>query len=553
VAESAPTQRDDVPDLQRAVSPATAALVSTLCFLYLAQCFWFITTQSLTYDEPVHIAQGLDAWRNHRFEKWNDHPSLARLWCTLPLLGRKNVVEVEPLGEGWIATRLEPDPESLTRYGRLMNVLLGLMLALLVWRTTRTFFSSTAANLVLALFVFSPSLIAHFSLVTTDGAATLLIFAAATLLMSWRARPSYGRTCFMAIILGLLLLAKFSTPVMFVIAVFWMLVLGPAGARINPLLWNWRKTAVAIVISMFVVWAGCFFHVSRLTIHNHQLTATFPHRPTVVFNNVRTNLELNILVPAGEYLDGFRNVVRRNRQGQRSYFMGQVSQTGGFRLYYPMAVLLKWPLIVLIVGGVGLGLCAYRRVRTSFDFWIMMSFPAVYFLVALVARFDIGERHILPVYAFFLLMAGATWQFLSKHRLATVGALVIAGLLVADVSRYAPDYLSYFNIYVRPAQSYRLLTDSNLDWGQGLIALRKYVRSHPGEPVSLAYFGSVDPRSYGLHVHVLGEAERARGTVIVSATALSGQYLKDPQSFHWVQEYSPQSLLNHSLFVFKVP
>ena len=58
-----------------------------LAALYLAQCAWFIRTQSLTYDEPVHIAEGLNAWRSGRFEQYNDHPPLARLWCTLPLIG----------------------------------------------------------------------------------------------------------------------------------------------------------------------------------------------------------------------------------------------------------------------------------------------------------------------------------------------------------------------------------------------------------------------------------------------------------------------------------
>ena len=81
-----------------------------LCGFYVAQCVWFIQSQSLTYDEPVHIAEGLDAWRNQRFEKWNDHPTLARLWCTLPLLSNRNQIEVEPVEAGWQVTHLEPNP-----------------------------------------------------------------------------------------------------------------------------------------------------------------------------------------------------------------------------------------------------------------------------------------------------------------------------------------------------------------------------------------------------------------------------------------------------------
>src|SRR5512144_3188726 len=66
---------------------------------YAAQCAWFIRTQSLTYDEPVHIAEGLDAWRYGRFEQYNDHPPMARLWCSLPLLDQKWQVEIQKLPE----------------------------------------------------------------------------------------------------------------------------------------------------------------------------------------------------------------------------------------------------------------------------------------------------------------------------------------------------------------------------------------------------------------------------------------------------------------------
>src|SRR6478609_701868 len=129
-----------------------------LMIVYAAQCAWFIRTQSLTYDEPVHIAEGQNAWRYGQFEQYNDHPPLARLWCSLPLLDRKWQVEIEKLPESFRISRISPDPESLAWRARSMNVLLGLLLALLVWRVANRLFSRTAANFALALFAFSPSL-----------------------------------------------------------------------------------------------------------------------------------------------------------------------------------------------------------------------------------------------------------------------------------------------------------------------------------------------------------------------------------------------------------
>ena len=111
-----------------------------LAVLYVAQCAWFIRTQSLTYDEPVHIAEGLNAWHNGQFEQYNDHPPLARLWCTLPLLDQKWQVDIEQLPDAFRVTRITPDPVSLAWRARAMNVLFGLLLAWLVWRPRSGYF-----------------------------------------------------------------------------------------------------------------------------------------------------------------------------------------------------------------------------------------------------------------------------------------------------------------------------------------------------------------------------------------------------------------------------
>ena len=125
-------------------------------------------------------------------------------------------------------------------------------------------------------------------------------------------------------------------------------------------------------------------------------------------------------------------------------------------------------------------------------------------------------------------------------------------LNAADALRYAPDYLAYFNIFVRPQNSWRLLTDSNLDWGQGLIALRDYQRQHADEPVQLAYFGSVDPALYGIQAEPLAGHSPAAGTVVVSPTLLSGQNLIDTDGFHWLWPYQPQRVIDRCLWLYQL-
>jgi 4-amino-4-deoxy-L-arabinose transferase-like glycosyltransferase len=550
------TRPENLQPMSSALAPAAKTkwlLPALLAVLYVAQCAWFIRTQSLTYDEPVHIAEGLNAWRYGRFEQYNDHPPLARLWCALPLLDQKWQVDIEQLPDAFRVTRIAPDPVALAWRARAMNVLLGLVLAWFLWRAADRLFSRNAANFALALFAFSPSLIAHFSIAATDGAATLFIFATAWALVRWRQKPTWTSTIGFGLLLGLLLLAKFSTAPMFVLALLWMIPLGADKVFQAPARWNWGKPAAALLLALLVVWAGYFFHVSRLTVRDGTLTATFPNWSEPIVKPVRGDRNYSLLIPAGEYIEGFRELVRHNRQGQPAFFLGQVSTHGGWKLYYPLVILLKWPTIVLGLSLTGLAIALRRKVRVPADLWIMASFPALYLALAVSARFNLGERHVLPLYPFAILFASALWDWVGHKRRVSALLILLAVLNAADALRYAPGYLSYFTPFVRPAESFRLLTDSNLDWGQGLLALRAYQRNHPGERIALSYFGSVDPQVYGIQSDFFRGDRRIPGTVIVSATNLSGQYLTEPDRYRWLLQRKPVTILDHSLYVFQVP
>jgi hypothetical protein len=530
------------------------ALPLVLLIVYVAQCAWFIRTQSFTFDEPVHIVTGLEMWRYGRIQDWNDHPPLQRLLCTLPLIGQKWQVDVKGHFPEFTALGFHPGPQQMADRGRAVSVVLGIILALLLWTTTRRFFSEDAANLALALFAFSPALIAHYALITTDGIGVLMIFAVAVQLLRWRRSPTPGQTALLGVIMGLLLLAKFYTPPMFLVALGWLLLLKPDRIAFQPLRWNWRAAAAVCVLAFVTVWAGYFFHVSLLTMRDGAFIATFPHRAPII-KKMRTPVNFSIPIPAGEYLDGLRNVAFHNHRGHQAFFLGTASLKGGWKLYYPTVMLLKWPTVVLLLLLVLLILAARRRIAVPGDLLIMAAFPAVYFVFAIFSHIDIGDRHILPIYPFVLLfVAGGCWQLARRSRTALVLVLIALALNAADGLRYAPDFLSYFTPFVPPSQSYKLLSDSNLDWGQGLLALRRYEAAHPQEKIYLAYFGSVDPAAYGLRAQLLAEDQRVSGaTVVVSSTEMTGQMLENFDAYHWVLRYPQKTILNHSLHVFQIP
>jgi len=553
---------------QRRRLRARNAIPFVLLAVFTLQSFWFINTQSMTYDEPAHIIAGVDAWRHGRFEHWNDHPPLGRLWLTLPIKDMETQYTWQQMPNGYRVESMTPRPEELAARTRTMNTLLGIFLGLAIWFATRRMFSEGAANVALALFTFTPSLIANFSVVTTDGIGTLFIFLVAYQLVRWRNKRGWIQTVLLGLLLGGLLLAKFYAPPLVVLALGLMLVLKPDRVTWRPLQWNWSRMAVALVLALLTLWAGYFFHVSHLKVADGQVTATFPNRGMKTWAT-KSHLNLNLTVPAGEFFEGLREVAFSNKHGRPAWFFGKIYPTGGILLYYPATIVLKWPTVLLALVLATLLMGIRRVCRARSDLLIMCLFAGVYLLFALRSHYDIGERHILPLYPFALMIAGSIWEHVIalKARIAfevptwwgpkavnynVVALLLLLALNAADAMRAAPDYLTYFNVLVRPQNSWRYLTDSNLDWGQGLISVFEYQMRHPQQPIYLGYFGSVNPALYGVAAAPLPPNQPVKGTVIVGASALSGQVLPDPNSYRWLLQYKPTEMLDRSMFVYVI-
>jgi len=122
---------------------------------------------------------------------------------------------------------------------------------------------------------------------------------------------------------------------------------------------------------------------------------------------------------------------------------------------------------------------------------------------------------------------------------------VCAGLVAAHVISALtvfPNYMAYANeAWGGPSNTYKLLSDSNEDWGQQLYQVKEWQDRHPGEECWFAYFAYpvVDPATYGIRCHHLpnqdtgwfGSAEVIppviNGNVILSAGDLMGSEWSD--------------------------
>jgi len=139
----------------------------------------------------------------------------------------------------------------------------------------------------------------------------------------------------------------------------------------------------------------------------------------------------------------------------------------------------------------------------------------------------------------------------------------LAGLLVMETLGAFPHYLAAFNpLWVKRSEARFHLLDSNLDWGQDLIHLKKFMDRRGLTKITLAYFGHVDPKIYGINYELAG-ATPTEAPVAVSANLVMGlPYLLTyvdppvwvrPETFAWLWDRRPEAQVGYSILVYNLP
>ena len=279
------------------------------------------------------------------------------------------------------------------------------------------------------------------------------------------------------------------------------------------------------------------------------------------------------------YIYGFAHAEMKSLY-RGSFLLGNYSNTG-FRSYFFYAFLLKTPLPALLLVLTALILCLRRCVEKPWPVIFLVLPAGLYFLAATASHLNIGLRHLLPIYPFLFVLAGSLTLELNHLRraarmvflLVTVGAIAVSSRMVffpAGGSKWqavAPHYLAYFNeLAGGPANGFKELVDSNLDWGQDLKNLKLWLVARDiKEPIYLCYFGLADPRYYGiLHYNLPGgylfepqqgfDVLKPGGLIAISATNLQGVGLSPADRDAWRQILAHSMLVDtvgYSIFIYK--
>jgi len=537
--------------------------------------------RSATWDEPMHLTAGYMALveGDHRVDP--SHPPFLRMWAALPLLVLpRPAIDTAAIDRvsapQWSSQAYEfarrflyvdNDADRLLSAGRFMVVLLGVALGILLFCWTNEWLGFVPAVLALGFFTLEPNIAAHATLITTDLGVTCFIFGAVYFLWRTCRRPRAADIAGVAIFAALACVTKFSGVVLWPILACLVAV---AVLHRSPVS---MKTAASI---LGVAAAATFTAVWAIYAFRHAPSAS----AAWIFNftdapSLRSQAPL--LTGLGAWLDAHRILPNAFIQGfvytqvssqQMPGFLAGNISSDGWWYYFPIAFLIKTPsaLIVLFIAGLVVYVKRRRELEIANELFVVV--PVVIYLgVAMTSGINLGLRHILPIYPFVLLIAVAAAKELMAAR-RPIGRIAFAAIAVFWLVRYADHYprtLTYFNLFVGGSSNgYKYLVDSNLDWGQHLKLLKRWMDEGGVSHVNLAYFGSADPAYYGIAcTHLPGAPTFALplimkpelpGYVAISATVLSGVYLPPPWRLFYrgFQERTPVARIGNTILVYWV-
>ena len=547
-----------------------------LCACLLAAGCWRI--YSNTWDEPEHIAAGIELLDKGHYEYDTEHPPLARLFLAVGpyLAGARSFGTPPPDGtqEGKDILYSGGHYERYLLLARAGTLPFLVLLLLATWLWARKLFESDVASLLAVLLLVSvPPILGHAALATLDIAAAATTLLALYSLENWLTSGRWEEAVLFGVTSGIAIASKFSAVPFIALS---LIVLGIVqGLNSGRIAWEthvhhpwWvlrsRLTGavlagLAALVPLLAVYAVRSPDVSGVEVRydwavDYMLSRSgFDHTLGVWLSHTWLPRELKDL------FNGVIAVKAHNDAGHRSYLLGQVSLDGWW-YFYLVTLAVKTPLPLLAGGSVGLAWLARTGWRER-DGWALAPLVLVLTILAfasLFSRINIGIRHLLILYPFLALGAAylvqRTWQLigsLTEPRLRWPAAAVLVGLLAWQLStlwRAYPDYLPYFNETVSDPQ--HVLVDSDLDWGQDLKRLELRAQALQIPLLHLAYQGTADLAREPLPpVQPLKPRQPVSGWVAISALART----RNPSDYAWLNAYKPLERVGHTIDLYYIP
>jgi len=516
---------------------------------------------SPTFDESTHISAGFSYVKTNDYSLNFEHPPLIKQISAIPLL-------FMPLGSpedyiGWKEKKIAPfshfflysgnDFESIFFWSRLMIVLIGILLGIYIFIWSRELWGDKGALFSLFFFALCPNMIANSGLVTTDLGIAAFFFIHFYYFIKFCKQPKAKHTILSGISLGLSLASKFSSIAIFPITACIFLTIfienlfvkdkggesvsSRVKSAFRSILSYIPKYILILLIGIIFLWADYGFESK-------------PY-------------------PFYSYLKGLKSGLEHSGRGHWAFLFGKVKE-GGWWYYFPVTFLIKTPIPTIVLMVLSVYFILIKKCFKDKNYLILIP-PVIYFVTSCVSKINIGYRHILPVLPFIFLFIGCLLvetQYIASLRIARnkLIILLLSIWYIWGAATIYPYHLTYFNELIGgPKNGYKYLGDSNLDWGQGLKELKRFMDKKGLRIVYFSCFGYTNPVYYDInYVRLPGfndlltpifEFDRnnpQKGIYAISVTNLQGIYLRDFDTFKYFRERKPTARVGNCIYVYVV-
>ncbi len=532
--------------------------VFVLLTIFVSLAISSLIQKSATFDETNHLIRGLYPISKKEFTLNKEHPPLVNFLQGLPVSLINNPTlpsanaEMHPFFHYsrrvlWSGSN---DGKTMIIQARFVTVFLSVLLGIMVFWWSRELYGYEGGLLSLALYCFSPAILAHSRLVTTDLGLTFFLFIYYFAFWNFLRSPSIKRAIIAGLCLGAAIgskhLALLLIPITLAILILAQIL---GGIKFRPALYflpgmvldrldKARGVFYAVIawlivtfIAFFIVWGLYGFSVGSIG-------------------------ETGILAPMPDYFEGLRLGLNSVKSGRVYYLDGGISDAGWLVFFFKAFVYkTPIPLLIILLAALVWRFISKEPIGKEIK-WI--GFALICFILVLATKkVNLGLRYLLSVYPFLFLFAGALVK-LPKLR---VGIFILIGWLAVEVFAAHPHYISYFNQFIPPERKRFHLVDSNLDWGQDLPALARWQKDNKIKVIRLGYFGTANPEAYGVKFEALpfflqekwtgASTLELRGVIAVSATLLQGVYNRPAGFYAPLRQRKPDAVVGDgSILIF---
>ncbi|MCK4635633.1 MAG: glycosyltransferase family 39 protein [Candidatus Moranbacteria bacterium] len=593
-------------------------IIITLAILFLTiVSVKLANDDSLTFDEVAHIPAGYSYVSEFDYRLNPEHPPLVKVLSGIPLLflnlnfetSQNLWNETNQWGEykQWQAGHhllheVGNNVDQITFFARLPIILISIGLALLLFQWGKKIGGTATGIFALLLCVFDPNILGHNHLVTTDiGIAAAMVFAF-YFFLSFVRHPSWKNAFLTGLTLGIAQITKFSA---ILLVIFFVLLLITfiifklfeiENHKFRFILNYFKKSILIGFTIFFVIWLTYIPFTYNMP--TEVLSTLTPAKinpddgiiDQQAFNFIILTNKNSLTRSLGTYVYGVMYVKNRVAGGNGAYFMGQVANQS-FPTYFPVAFITKQTLFHLFFYVFAIStflILIYQDILKLFSQKITKSlsggrkyilhnfteislilFIIFYLYISITGNLNIGFRHLFPIMPLIYLITARVCVNIYSKLINGKGIIAIRyvfiamiSLMITEVIWAYPYYISYFNQTVGgPKNGYKIMTDSNADWGQDLKRLEKYLNEHPEiDKIHVHYFGGDRPSNR------LGEdrfiewwdSKRPieKGYYAISVNHLQGSIynseLSDDNSYRWTLKYKPIAQVGTSFLIYKV-